>query len=245
MVLVAAHTDLLKAEIAVALDQLKVIVGLAAAALVLAILTGLLLYIGSALFLGEWLFGSIFWGVLDGVLLTVAFIVPIGLNLAGGWVGAWTRAFIVALIIGIILGIAFWLNWAYNAAAQLASQVQPWVAAGVGVGLVLGILLAIVGLRGGIRSALGLLVGGFVLGFLVGAFFGHVRFNHREAAALAFTTGLILWLMLSVWLALRRGFDPKARYDSLVPRESMAQFDATKAYLVEQWQRQRKNLVGR
>lgn len=247
--------ELLQAEVSVALDELKVIIGLAVLALVLAILMGLLAFIGSALFLGEWLFGSIFWGVADGVLLIIAFIVPIGINLAGGSVRAWTQAFIVALVLGILMAIVFWLNWAHNAAVSFASQLQPslninpnwlvWLASGVVVGIVLGIVFAGIGLRLGLRRTIALFFGGFVVGFLVGAFFGYVRFTHREAIALAFTLGLILWVVFSGWFAVRRGFDTEARYANLVPRESMAQFAVTQAYLVEQWQRQRKKLSGK
>jgi hypothetical protein len=55
--LVAAHVELLKAELQVAMREVAIIAGLLAAALVLAILLLLLLWVGTWLFLGEWLFG--------------------------------------------------------------------------------------------------------------------------------------------------------------------------------------------
>ena len=85
----------------------------------------------------------------------------------------------------------------------------------------------------------------FVCGFLVAGFFAAVPFSTQVAAAFAVTFWLILWMVLSAVFAVRRGLDPKKRYDKLVPRESMAQFAATRAYLEQQWQRQRKKLVGR
>ena len=44
----------------------------------------LLVAIGTFLFLGEWLFGSMAWGILHGTLFLALLCVPIGINLAGG-----------------------------------------------------------------------------------------------------------------------------------------------------------------
>ena len=65
-----------------------IIAGLGFAALTLALLTLVLVYVGTFLFLGEWLFGSMGWGILHGTLLAGALITAVVLNLAGGWMGA-------------------------------------------------------------------------------------------------------------------------------------------------------------
>ena len=243
-------------EIKEAGKQVGIIAGLAVGALMLALLAGVLLYVGSFLFLGEWLFGSIGWGVLDGFLLTICFIVPIGLNLAGGWVGDWVRGLLAGLAIGVVIGIVLSTNVLHNTAVWLAQQLQPslaidfnaliWLASGVIIGLVLGLIGLLLGLRaGGAAAGVGLFVAVFILGFLVAGFFAAVPFSTQVAAALAVTMWLIFWMALSGVFAVRRGLDPKKRYDKLVPRESIAQFEATRAYLEQQWQRQRKKLVGR
>jgi hypothetical protein len=225
-------------------------------ALILALMAGILLYVGSFLFLGEWLFGSMGWGVLDGFLLTMCFIVPIGLNLGGGWVGDWVRGLATALVIGLVVGIVLSTNVLHNSAVWLAQQLQPslsidpnaliWLAPAVLIGLVLGLIGLLIGLRGGgVAIGIGLFVVLFICGFLVAGFFAAIPFSTQVAAALAVTLWLILWMALSGLFAVRRGLDPKKRYEKLAPRESIAQFGATRAYLEQQWQRQRKKLVGR
>ena len=67
--------------------EIAVIAGLGFAALTLALLTLVLVYVGTFLFLGEWLFGSMGWGILHGTLLAGALITAVVLNLPeAGWV---------------------------------------------------------------------------------------------------------------------------------------------------------------
>ena len=88
MRMVDAHLALLRAELAVVGREIAIIAGLGFAALTLALLTLVLVYVGTFLFLGEWLFGSMGWGILHGTLLAGALITAVVLNLAGGWMGA-------------------------------------------------------------------------------------------------------------------------------------------------------------
>lgn len=254
--LIGAHRELLMAEVKEAGKQVAIIAGLAGVAMVLSLLAGILLYVGSLLFLGEWLFGSIGWGVLDGFLLTMCFVVPIGLNLAGGWWGDWVRGLATGLVVGIVIGIVLSTNVLHNSAVWLAQQLQPslsidftwlvWLTPAVVVGLAIGVVGFALGLRkGGWRVGLGLFVVVFILSFPFVGFYAATPFSTQVAAAFAVTFWLILWMALSAVFAVRRGLNPKKRYDKLVPRESMAQFAATRAYLEQQWQRQRKKLVGR
>jgi hypothetical protein len=57
--------------------------------------------------------------------------------------------------------------------------------------------------------------------------------------------GLITWIVAGIALAARRGFDPEARYADLVPRESIAAFERTKDFIMEQWERQKNRMLGR
>ena len=76
--LVEAHLALLRAELAVIGDQIKQIAAYVGGIVVLALYAVSLLAIGGTLFLGEWIFGSIGWGVLHGVLLAAGVIVALG-----------------------------------------------------------------------------------------------------------------------------------------------------------------------
>jgi hypothetical protein len=253
--LAQAHIELLKAELGEILRQVGIIAALAAGALVLAILMLILVWVGSWLFVGEWLFGSMGWGIVHGVLFTICLIVPIGLNLAGGEVRAWVRALVVSLLVGIGVGVLLATNSLHNAADWLERQSAAsiniqrewliWLLPGLFFGLVFGLISGYLLRRLGNAGLAGGFVFGFLLGFALAGFYAAVPFNTQVAAAFAVSAWLLSWIGLSLWLAARAGIDPQKRYENLVPRESIAQFEATKAYVEQQWQRQRKNLVGR
>lgn len=193
------------------------------------------------------------WGILHGALFTIALIVPIGLNLAGGSTGAWVRAFLISVVLAVVLSVFFASNVMRNAAVWLGQQLQaglaidpaalPTLGAAVVAAVVLAVVLLVVGMR--VRHPFLGLAAGLVVGFLLGALFGSVTFDTKGAVAVAVTVALLAWITLAAILAVRRGIDPKARYEKLIPRASMAQFAATRAYLEQQWQRQRKKLSGR
>ena len=79
----SAHIALARAEAGEIMGEIGRMAGLGALAFGLVFFAGLLLSIGGLLFLGEWIFGSIGWGVLLGALLlidlaVVAVMVAIG-----------------------------------------------------------------------------------------------------------------------------------------------------------------------
>ena len=67
--LLDAHVELAKAEFADIGDEIKRVAVFAGIAIGAAIFAGLLLGVGLPLFFGEWIFGSIGWGILLGLLL--------------------------------------------------------------------------------------------------------------------------------------------------------------------------------
>ena len=251
--LMNAHLTLLKAELAVTGREIGLIIGLAVAALSLALLMIGLIYTGTWLFLGEWLFGSLGWGVLHGTLFTVAIIVPIGLDLGGGWMGAWGRGLLIGLGLTVVLSLLFGSNLLRNSAVAAGDQLAPSLAlepallptlVGLIAGLlIVGLALFILGLRVG--DAFRMLVLGAVVGAIVGAILGSVMFDWAGAIAVALTFGLVAWIGFTIYLAVKRGFDPGARYDPLVPRESIAAIEGTKGFLVKQLERQRRKVMGR
>jgi len=221
--------------------------------LVLAVVAGLLLAIGSFLFLGEWLFGSMAWGILHGVLFLAALIAPLALDLAGGRRDAFARGLLAGIVTTILLWLLFASNLLRDAAVNAGRALEaslaiepallPTLAGLVAGAIVLGVALLIVGLRGG--AGVRLLLLGAIVGGLVGAVLGSVTFDTKGALAVALTLGLVVWIGVTALVAVRTGFDPEARYEAMVPRESMAMAQDTKEFLMRQWRRQRGKVLGR
>ena len=248
-----AHIELLRAELAVAGRELGIAIGMALAIVVLAVVAALLLVIGTSLFLGEWLFGSIAWGVLHGVLFFIALIVPLALDLAGGRRDAFVRGLAAAIVVTLALWALFASNVLRDSAVNAGRSLEassgiepallPTLVGLVAGGLVLGLLGLIVGLRQG--RALRLLIVGLAVGAAIGAILGSVTFDTKGALAVALTIGLATWSGVTALVAVRTGFDPEARYEDMVPRESIAMAEETKAFLMRQWRRQRGKVLGR
>lgn len=248
-----AHIELLKAELAVVGRELGIVIGMAVAILALAVLAGLLLVIGSSLFLGEWLFGSMAWGIVHGVLFFVALIVPLALDLAGGRRDAFVRGLMAGVVTTLVLWVIFASNVLRDTAVNVGRSLETSLAIEPTflptlVGLLAGmVILGLAGLilgwrRGGV---VGMLVLGLVIGAGVGAILGSVTFDTKGALAVALVVGLVAWSGVTVLVAVRSGFDPEGRYETMVPRESMAMVEETKAFLERQWRRQRGKVLGR
>jgi hypothetical protein len=248
-----AHVALLRAELAVVGRELGVIVGLALAALAFALLILILLYVGTFLFLGEWLFGSMGWGILHGTLLTGALIAGIALNLAGGWMGAYGRGFLIGLVVTIVLSLLFASNVLRTGAVEGARSVESSIPLHPNllptlVGLVVGAaVLGLVALAAAWRTEWAAQAGvaGIAIGALFGAILGSAVFDNPGAVAISVTIGLLVWILAAFALAARRGFDPEARYARLVPRESIDSIERTREFLVRQWERQKGRVLGR
>ena len=238
--LVSAHVGLLKAEIGEIIDQLKVIGTLAGVVLVLALLMANMLFIGGLLFLGEWLFGSIGWGLAHGVLLALALIVV----LVMGILGAPARAALIGLLIALVLTVAIAVlcgsNVAYNAAVQIGANIaQPFGSPGVIAliaGAVIGALLFVLllGRMAGRGGAIAGLFVGALMGGLVGWLIGGAPWTWPPAAGFAITIGLICWPIVTAAVALP-GLDPAERFSRLYPKQSIEAFAETRTFLEEQW----------
>ncbi|HJW22839.1 MAG TPA: phage holin family protein, partial [Candidatus Limnocylindrales bacterium] len=103
--LVRAHIELAKAELGEIMGAVGRMVGLFAAAFVLVLFAATLLAIGGLMFLGEWLFGSIGWGVLLGVLLFLDIAVTavlLALDVSARRVGTSVG---IAVVVGVVVGI--------------------------------------------------------------------------------------------------------------------------------------------
>jgi hypothetical protein len=229
MRLVQAHVALAKAEFGEILGEVKRIAIAVGIAFALLFFAGLLLPIGGALFVGEWLFGSLGWGVLLGVELCVAIAVVAVLAVIGGTRGQVGSTFLIALVAGVIVGVVFGLDLTNQGWSRVADNVNnaldPGVRPLVTAVELTGGIMAVVGLLAGLRAAgaggaIGGLLGGAILGAILGAFTA-IRWGPHAGAAAGVAVGLLLWPGLFGASVMRRGIDMEALKNKLWPNETI------------------------
>ncbi len=229
MALGRAHIDLGKSElgaIAGEIGRLAALVGLAIAALILA---GLLVGIGTALFLGEWLLGSMGWGVLHGFLLLTGIAVAallLAVDVDGGRIG---RSFLGAVILAVVVGVALGLQLPNEAYAAMGESARLNITEGerpLVVGLLFGALVgALIGFAAAIRigsagARVGAIVGLTVLGLLAGAV-SAITFSPQVGAAVGITLGYLAWIALMGIDIARRGVDFEDMKNRFYPTQSI------------------------
>jgi hypothetical protein len=216
MRLLRAHVDLARAEFAQLVDEIKRLLALAGVALGALLLLGLFLPIGLALFMGEWLFGSIGWGVLHGSLMLIGIAVTAGLTALGA--SGIGRGLVVAVVVAVIVGILFafdqpnvaWTRLGETLGLGVDPAVRPLVVGTLvvaGVGAIIG--LALGAAAGGGAGAIGGLIGGGILGALLGAF-SAITFGPQAGAAVGVTAGLLAWPIVLGAMVARTGVDGAA-----------------------------------
>jgi hypothetical protein len=244
MGLAHAHVDLFKAELNDIIGEIKKLATFAGIALGIALMTGVMLWVGGFLFLGEWLFGSIGWGFAHGVLLGIALLVALALAIVGSRARYAATSFLVALAIVVIVALVCGTNIASNAAASVAGNLAApintpgWVAVGGGAvvgAIVFAILLAV---AAGGRGFIGGLIVGLFIGGLVGWLIAGAPWTWPPAVGFAIVVGLIAWPILNVILAWSH-LDPAERFARLYPRQSIEAAQETRQWLEEQWQTRR------
>jgi uncharacterized membrane protein (DUF485 family) len=246
---VSAHKELAQAEFADITDALKraaVLIGVAIGA---GIFATLLVGVGTPLFLGEWIFGSIGWGILLGLLLMLAIAVAagvttldarrswgIGLPLLGGA--------LIGIIVGVVLGLDLtnraWTALGDAAAPGLDPSSRPLVLAVVSLAVIGGVLGLIAGgVGGGVGAAIGGLVGGAIAGALLGALTA-IATGPRVGAAIGVASGLIAWIALMGLDIARHGVDTEELKQRFWPERTI---EATKETI--EWARERMPLSRR
>jgi hypothetical protein len=201
-------------------------VGLAALAIAVVLLAGLLLVIGGALFLSEWLLGSMGWGVLHGVLLAAGIALAAGVIAVGIPAGRVLRWFLVAVVVALAIGGLLGLeltnqlyrNVGESAGLSVDVGVRPLVAGllvGALVGLVLGIGVAALAIGSG-GGRLATVLGMIVVGALVGAFTA-ITFGPQVGAAVGITVGCGVWIALMALDVVRNGIDTDALKNRFYP----------------------------
>jgi hypothetical protein len=241
LALARAHIDLAKAEA----DEIKGEVARASALAGLAIGAGIVLAlflpIGGFLFLGEWIFGSIGWGLLLGSELLIALAVTavlVALRIPGLGRDA-IVALAIAVVVGIVAGVSLF-NRLFTQIGESANLAVDPAYRPLLVGVVLvGVIVAIVGLIVGFRaghtagSAVGGLFAGLVAGIVFGAFLS-IDYGPRIGAALALAAFFVAWVALMLLRLKRQGIDAEQLKRRFWPQETI---DTTKESI--EWAKER------
>ena len=224
-----AHIDLAKAELSSIAGEIGRIAALVAMAIVVVILAGLLGVIGTALFLGEWLLGSIGWGVIHGILAFTAIAIAAGLTAAGVGAGRVGRSLVAGIVVAVVVGVGLGLEWpnqAYAAAGEAARLnvelgVRPLV-----VGLLIGALIgALLGFAAAVRigsggGRLAAIVGLAILGALIGAF-SAITFGPQVGAGVGIAVGYLTWIALMGADVARQGIDVDDMQERFYPTQTI------------------------
>jgi hypothetical protein len=243
-----AHIALARAEFEEIGEEVKRVAALGGLAAGILVFLGFFFPIGLLLFLGEWLFGSIGWGVLLFTELGVAVAltaVVVALGVPGSKVGAPIVASVgVAIILGVVLGLALtnegWTHLGDSVLPSVEVGFRPLGTAMAFSAAVVGVLGLVLGARaGGGSGALGGLIGGAVLGVIVGAL-SAIRFGPGPGVALAIVVAGILWIALVARALARVGVDGDALKARFWPSQTI---DTTKETI--EWVRERTPLGPR
>ena len=222
-----AHVELAKAEFAAIGGQIARVAALAGVAIAVLITAAFLLVVGTTLFFGEWIFGSMGWGVLHGVLAFVAVAMACVLAAVGvsgrRIVGALATAIVIAIVVGVALGLDL-LNRAYVAIGDAtAVGIEPGVRpllVGLVVGGVLGLLIGLLG-AWRVKAPIGpSAIGGLVVGILLGAFTA-ITFGPRVGAGVGVAFGYIAWMALMGIDVSRTGVDVDALKERFYPTQTI------------------------
>ena len=226
MALVVAHIDLAKAEAGAIAGEVGRVAALGALAIALVIFAVFLLVIGLSLGIGEWVLGSMGWGVVHGVELFLA-VAMAAILLA---VGIAPARIVRALAGGIVIGVALALNLPNQAYAAIGDATALPVDPGIRP-LVVGLLIGgFIGLLAGLFAAVQMnasgggrfaaLAGLTVLGFALGAFTA-ITFGAQVGAGIGITIGYLTWMALMGTDVARTGVDVEALKNRFYPVQTI------------------------
>jgi hypothetical protein len=243
--LVNAHVDLAKAEIGEIVGEVKRMLALGAVALAALFMILLLLAIGGLLFLGQWLFGSIGWGVLLGMFLLLdvaAVALLVALDVPARRIAT---SLLLALVTGLAVGVVMafdlthrgWTALGDSAAAAYDPNTRTVLLA-IGISaLVLGMLGFATGIRNGFGHAWARLLVWAVIGLFVGLL-TVVSVPVTVGAALGVLAALVTWPFVAGLDLARTGVDGDALARKFIPQQTI---DLTKETI--EWVRARTPLV--
>jgi uncharacterized membrane protein YqjE len=262
--LVSAHLKLLSAELSEIMDVVKRAAALGGIAVALVFLAGMLVFVGTILWLDEWIFGSIGWGALHGGTLLLAVAVTLGLLIIPNAAPRIGLGFFVAAVVAIAFGLILWLQltsraWGWIGDGNLfglfkdmtwfdghlvSAADKPIVAGVVSLAVLFGVVAGIVGLAVGsglsrVGLGVGFAVAGAVVGGLLGALLG-VPISWGISIAVALVLFLILYPILAAFFVIRKT-DFEALKNSLLPNQTIETTKETIEWVREQMPHGRKS----
>ncbi len=239
MRLILAHIDLAKAEASAIGGEIARVAALVGIAIAVVLFAVILAVIGTSLFLGEWLLGSIGWGVLHGLLLFTAIAIACAVAAVGVSGARIGQAFVGGVIVAVIVGVGLALalpNRAYRSIGEsLLPNVEPGIRPLVVGVVVVGIIGLLVGLVGAVRASGAAfrgssIVGGALAGAVLGAI-SAVDTGVQVGAAIGITAGYLVWILLMGVDIARRGVDVEDLKARFYPKETIETSKETLAWL--------------
>ena len=237
--LVRAHVDLAKAEFSAIQGEITKVAVLAGIAIAVLLFAGIMAVVGTSLFLGEWLLGSIGWGVLHGILLFVAIALACTLRALGVSGGRIARSFLLGVLVGVVVGVGLALALPNRAYRSLGEGMLPTVEPGVrplviGI-IVIGIVGLVIGVIGALRthgagSRVGAIIGGAVAGAALGAI-SAVEMGGQVGAAIGITAGYVVWILAMTIDVVGTGIDVDALKARFYPTQTIETSKETLAWL--------------
>jgi hypothetical protein len=237
--LAKAHIELAKAEFSAIKGEIARVLALAGIAIAVVLFAVILVVVGTSLFLGEWLLGSIGWGVLHGTLLFAAIALACTVAALGMSSARIGRSFVAAVILGAIVGVGLALalpNRVYRSIGDatlptVETSVRPLV---VGI-IVVGAVGLLIGLIGAIRaSGAGGRVSSIVSATVAGAVLGAIsaiETGVQVGAAIGITAGYLVWIALMAVDVARSGVDTDALKARFYPSQTIETSKETLAWL--------------
>ena len=237
--LVRAHIDLARAEFGEIGGQIKRAAALGGAALMLLFMAGILIVVGLMLFLGELIFGSIGWGLLDGSELLLGSAALLAFAIIDLSPRRAASAFLVALGVALVVTglLAVDWNWVSRQGSGMPGALILASVAGAA-------LVGLVGLVLGSAFGRGPASAGFVAGAVCGILLGLLAAagpGLRVASAMGVATLLLLWPGVAAVLVFRHGIDTAKLRRRFVPEQTIETTKETIKWVREQMPLGRKS----
>jgi hypothetical protein len=239
MRLARAHIDLAKAEMSAIKGEIARVAALAGIAIAVVLFATILVIIGTSLFLGEWLLGSIGWGVLHGTLLFVAIALACVVAALGVPGSRIAQSFVLGVVAGVVAGVGLAFALPNRAYRSIGEGMLPTVEPGIRPLVVGVVVIGVVGLAIGVIGALrtsgagfrgGSILGGAAAGAIVGAI-SAIETGVQVGAGIGITTGYTIWILMMTVDIARTGIDLDALKARFYPTQTIETSKETLAWL--------------
>ncbi len=239
MRLVLAHVELAKAEARAIGGEIQRVAAFVGVAIAVVLFAAILAVVGTSLFLGEWLLGSIGWGVLHGVLLFISIAVACALAAVGVSPGRIARALVLGILLGFVVGTLLVLALPNKAYVIIGEQWLPGIEPGVRplvVGVVtIGAVGLLVGIVAALRaptaeSRLTAIFGGVVGGAAIGAI-SALDVGPQIGIGIGIAVAYLTWMALMALDISRTGVDTDALMARFTPTQTIETTKETLAWL--------------